>query len=134
MGLFIFNGLALGTMFVCMASYCFEEFGKSGFAHTFGLMMTFAAVAFVLCDEIIFQWTFDSYAGKQKEDKWRRLYFGNWSEAVAFYYIIIEIVLFIVGICAHRKWSEKQDEGNMGAALGAAKDLAKNVEMPKIGF
>jgi len=133
-GLFICNGLALGTQFVCMASYCFEEFGKTGFAHTFGLMMTFAALAFVICDELVFQWTFDAYAGRQKEDGWHRLYFGNWSEAVAFYYLIIEIALFIVGIFAWRTWSERQVDGVLGAAFDAAKDLAKNVEMPKIGF
>jgi len=133
MGIFVFNGLALGTNFVTMASYCFEEYGKSGFAYTFGVMMTFAAVGFVIANTVIFQWTFDSYAGRQKEDGWHRLYFGNWSEAVAFYYIVIEIVLFIVGIVAHKSYTARQPEGGaMGAAVDAAKDLAKAVNIPSL--
>lgn len=96
-GVFAFNGLALGTNFVSMSSFCFEEYGKSGFAYTFGVMLTFCAIGFAICDEVIFQWTFDAYAGRQKEDGWHRLYFGGWSESVAFTYLIIEIVLFIIG-------------------------------------
>lgn len=52
--IFIFNGLALGVNFVTMSSFCFEEYGKDGFGYTFGVMMTFAAFGFLICDEVIF--------------------------------------------------------------------------------
>jgi len=132
-GIFVCNGLALGINFVCMATFCFEEYGKTGFTYTFGIMMTFCSIGFVIADLVIFQWTFDSYAGRQKEDGWHRLYFGNWSESVAFTWIIIEVILFIVGIFAHRTWSSRQDSG-AGAVADAALDAVKNLDAPNIAL
>mmetsp|Transcript_21086 Transcript_21086/g.29131 ORF Transcript_21086/g.29131 Transcript_21086/m.29131 type:complete len:105 (+) Transcript_21086:1246-1560(+) len=103
-------------MFVTMASYCFEEYGKDGFGYTFGVMMTFAAFGFLLCDEVIFQWTFDAYS--RKEDKWHRLYFGEWSESVGCTFMIIEAVMLILGFCAHRAWSARQETGGLMSKIG----------------
>lgn len=66
MGIFIFSGLAVGTNFVSMTSFCFEEYAANGFAYTFATMMSFGAVGFYICNELIFQRTYEVY--QRQED------------------------------------------------------------------
>lgn len=132
MGIFIFNGLALGTNFVAIATFCFEEYGVNGFAYTYGTMTTFASVAFLIIDQILFEYMYWSYK-KESTGKWDSLRYGNWNAYLGYTFATMAVVSFFLAFAGRKSWIDRQESG-AGAALAAAGDMLKNADIKMPSF
>lgn len=134
MGIFIFSGLALGTNFVAIASFCFEEYGVNGFAYTYGTFSTCACVAFLIMDQLLFEFIYWSYKKESTYNgKWDNLRYGNWNAYIGYAFATLSLISLASTYIGKNSWKDRQDSG-AGAALAAAGDMLKKVDVKLPSF
>lgn len=134
MGIFIFNGLALGINFVAIAAFCFEEYGANGFAYTYGTFTTFASVAFLIMDQILFEFVYWSYKKEATYNgKWDNLRYGRWNAYLGYAFAILSLISLVLAFLGKNSWKDRQESG-AGAALAMAGDMLKKVDVKLPSF
>jgi len=132
-GIFVFNGLALGTNFVAFTSFCFEEYGPNGFAYTFGTFTTFASVTFLILDQILYEYFFQTYKKQTKSYNVWYLKYDKWNQYIGYSFAILSLISLVLAYIGKSHWAERQETG-VGAALAAAGDMLKKVDVKVPGF